>query len=49
MELQRKKLHQKRFENPTVYNDKGKIVTNPQEVYKVIQNHFKNHFHKEKM
>ena len=22
------------------------IVTNPQEVHKIIQNHFKNHFHK---
>ena len=41
-----KKLHQKPFENHTIYNDKGKIVTSPQEVRKVIQNHFKNHFQK---
>ena len=31
-----KKLHQKPFENPTIYNDKGKIVTSPQEVQKII-------------
>ena len=42
-----KKLHQKPFENPTKYNDKGKVVTSPQEVHKIIQNHFKNQFHKE--
>ena len=41
-----KKLHQKPFENPKIYNDKGKTVTSPQEVLKVIQNHFKNHFQK---
>ena len=31
-----KKLHQKPFENPTIYNDEGKIVTSPQEVHKII-------------
>ena len=31
-----KKLHQKPFENLTIYNDKGKIVTSPQEVHKII-------------
>ena len=42
-----KKLRQKNPENLTIYNDKGKIVPSPQEVHKIIQNHFKNHFHKE--
>lgn len=42
-----KKLHEKPFENPAIYNEKGKIVTNSQEVHKIIQKYFKNLFHKE--
>ena len=42
-----KKLHQKLFENPTIYNYKSKFVTSPQEVHRIIHHHFKNHFHKE--
>ena len=36
-----KKLHQKHFENLTICNSKGMIVTTPQELHKIIQNHFK--------
>ena len=42
-----KKLLQKPFENTTIYNDKGKIVTSSQELDRKIQHHFKNHFHEE--
>ena len=42
-----KKRHQKSFENPTISNDESKTVTSSQEVHKIIQNHFKNYFHKE--
>ena len=42
-----RKLHQKPFEIPTIHNDKDKIVTSPQGIHKIIQHHFKNHFHKE--
>ena len=30
-----------------IYNDDGKVATSPQEERKIIQNQFKNHFHKE--
>ena len=36
-----KKQHQKPFENSTIYNDNGEIVTSLQEILKII------HFHKE--
>lgn len=42
-----KKLQQKCFENPTIYNNKGNIVTSTQEIHNIIENYFKNHFHKE--
>ena len=42
-----KKLHQKPYENPTLCDNKGKIITDPQEIYNMIQKHFKNHFNKQ--
>ena len=41
-----KKLKQKQYENPFVHNKDGKSVTNKQEMYNIIEEHFKNHFQK---
>ena len=42
-----RKLNLKRYENPFVTNEQGKSITNPQEIYKIVENHFKEHFYKE--
>ena len=42
-----KEIHRKPSKNPTIYNDKGKVVIGPQTVHKIIQNHSKNHFHED--
>ena len=39
-----KMLNRKKFENPYIYDNKGKIITNPTEIYKTVKNHFKQHF-----
>ena len=42
-----KKLNMKQYENPFVFNERNQSITNPQEIYKIVENHFKNHFQKE--
>ena len=42
-----KTLNRKKHENPFVKNKDGAAVTNAQEVYNVIEEHFKNNFNKE--
>ena len=37
----------KHYENPFVFNERNQSITNPQEIYKIVENHFKNHFQKE--
>ena len=39
-----KMLNRKKFENTYIYDSKGKIITNPTEIYKTVKNHFKQHF-----
>ena len=39
-----KMLNRKKFENPYIYDSEGKIITNPTEIYKTVENHFKQHF-----
>ena len=40
-------LNQKKFENPFVHNKDGKSVRNKQEMYKIVEKHFKDHFQKQ--
>jgi hypothetical protein len=40
-------MKKRKFENPTVHDKEGKNVTSPDQVYKVIEEHFKKHFYKE--
>ena len=42
-----KMLNPKRFENPFVHNKNGEHVSNPEEVHKIIKDHFKCHFYEE--
>ena len=42
-----KKLNRKRYQNPFIHNKEGKAITQKQEIYKIIEEHFKNHFYKE--
>ena len=37
-------LKRKKFENPFIHDDEGKRVTNSQEMYNLINDHFKKHF-----
>ena len=37
-------LSRKKFENPFVHDEKGRKVTNPQEIYTIIHAHFKKQF-----
>ena len=37
-------LNRKPYENPFIHDDKGKTATSPQEIYAIIENHFKEHF-----
>ena len=37
-------LKRKKYENPFIHDEKGRNVTNPQQMYTIINNHFKNHF-----
>ena len=40
-------IKRKKFENPTVHDKEGKNVTTPNEVYKIVAEHFTNAFYKE--
>ena len=40
-----KMLNRIRFEDPFVHDRNGKHVSNPEEVYKIIEDHFKCHFY----
>ena len=42
-----KQLHRKKFENPFIHDENGKSITKKQEVYKIIESHFREHFCKE--
>ena len=42
-----KKLNQQKFENPSVHDSQGKMVSDKQKTYQIIESHFKNVFHKE--
>ena len=42
-----KKLNKQNPEIPSIFNESGQSVTNKQEMYKIIEKHFKEHFHKE--
>ena len=42
-----KKLNMKQLENPFVFNKNNQIITNPQEIYDIVETHFKSHFQKE--
>ena len=42
-----KALNRKKFENPFVHDKDGKNITNPNEIYRTVRNHFKNHFYDE--
>ena len=42
-----KMLNRKRFENPYVHDKNGKHVSNSEEVYKIMKDHFKCNFYKE--
>ena len=42
-----KALNRKKFENPFVHNKDGKNITNPNEIYRTVRNHYKNHFYDE--
>ena len=42
-----KALNRKKFENPFVHDKDGKNITNPNEIYRTVSNHFKNHFYDE--
>ena len=44
-----KKLNQKKYETPYVHNEKGQCVTQTEEIYKIIEKHFKNHFQKQEV
>ena len=39
-----KMLNRKKFENPYIYDSEGKIIANPNEIYKTVKNHFRQHF-----
>ena len=42
-----RKIERKPYENPIVHDKEGKCVTQPQELYKIVQDHFKTAFFKE--
>ena len=42
-----KMLNRKRFKNPFVYDKIENYVSNPEEVYKIIKDHFKRRFYEE--
>ena len=37
-------LNRKKFQNPFVHDKKGRKVTNPQEIYSIVNEHFKKQF-----
>ena len=37
-------LSRKPFENPFINDEEGKRITNPQDIYEAIREHFKHHF-----
>ena len=39
-----RELSQKQFENAYVHDENGKNVTNPQEIYKIVNAHFQKQF-----
>ena len=39
-----KLIHQKKFQNPIIHDEKGKFVTQPTKIYDIIKDHFYNHF-----
>ena len=41
-----KKVDRKPFENPVVHDSENKNVTNPQQIYEIIREHFKGQFYK---
>ena len=42
-----KKLERKPFENPVVHDKEGKNVTEPQQMYSIVKDHFQKQFYKE--
>ena len=40
-------IKRRKYENPTVHDSKGKNATTPNQVYKIVAEHFKNVFYKE--
>ena len=40
-----KLMNRKSFENPFVHDEKGKHVSNPTEIYKIVHDHFEKHFY----
>ena len=44
-----KALNRKKHENPFVHNKDGAAVTNTQEIYSVVEEHFKQYFSKENL
>ena len=42
-----KNMKNRKFENPTVHDKEGKNVTSPDQVYRIIEEHFKTQFRKE--
>ena len=42
-----KKLERKPFENPIVHDKEGKNVTEPQQIYEIVKEHFQKQFFKE--
>ena len=42
-----KTLSRKNFENPFIHDKDGKHISNPQEIYNTVRDHFKNHFYDE--
>ena len=39
-----KLLSRKPYENPFINDEEGKKITNPQDIYEAIREHFKQHF-----
>ena len=44
-----KELHRERLQNPTIHDNDGKALGNPQEIHDTIREHFKNHFYDEQI
>ena len=39
-----KMLNRKQYENPPIHDNKGKSITNKQEIHNVIKEYLSNHF-----